>query len=41
MFVKKVFQLVKPFLANLQSTSSNIRILIYVPNDPKIFFVLL
>jgi hypothetical protein len=36
MFVKKVFQLVKPFLANLHSTSS----IIYVLNDPQKFFVL-
>jgi hypothetical protein len=44
MFVKKVFQLVKPFLANLHSTSSQ-KILIdvlndsYVLNDPKFFAI--
>jgi hypothetical protein len=38
MFVKKVFQLVKPFLANLKSTSFK-KILIYVLvlNDPPNF----
>jgi hypothetical protein len=36
MFVKKVFQLVKPFLANLHSTSSNIYSYMY-SMTPKIF----
>jgi hypothetical protein len=40
MFVKKIFQLVKPFLANLHSISSDIYSFIYVLNDPKKFFVL-
>ena len=35
-FVKKVFQLVKPFLANLHSTSSNIYSYMY-SMTPKIF----
>ncbi len=44
MFVKKVFQLVKPFPANLHSTSSQ-KILIdvlndsFVLNDPKFFSI--
>ncbi len=38
MFVKKVFQLVKPFLANLHSTSSNICSYIY-SMTPKFFLL--
>jgi hypothetical protein len=38
MFVKKVFQLVKPFLANLHYTISKKYLLIYVLHDPKIFY---
>ncbi len=39
MFVKKVFQLVKPFLANLHSTSSNKYSYLYsiTPNFFKFF----
>ncbi len=37
MFIKKVVQLVKPFLANFQSSISK-KILIYVLNDPQIFY---
>jgi hypothetical protein len=40
MFVKKVLQLVKPFLANLHSTSSNKYSYTYLLNDPNIFLVL-
>ena len=38
MFVKKVFQLVKPFLANLHSTSSNIYSYMYsmTPSLPSL-----
>jgi hypothetical protein len=40
MFVKKVFQLVKPFLANLHSTSSNIYSYMYsmTPKNFLFFF---
>ena len=37
MFVKNVFQLVKPFLVNLQYTISK-KILIYVLQDPKFLY---
>jgi hypothetical protein len=36
MFVKKVFQFVNPFLANLHYTSYNKYSYRYVLNDPKI-----
>jgi hypothetical protein len=39
MFVKKVFQLVKPFLANLHSTISKKYSYVYVLHDHKIFFM--
>ncbi len=38
MFVKKVFQLVKPFLANLHSTSSNIYSYMYSMTPKKLLF---
>jgi hypothetical protein len=40
MFVKKVFQLVKPFLANLHSSSSKNTHILYVLNNPRIFVFL-
>ena len=40
MFAIKVFQLVKPFLANLYSTVSKKYSYMYSLNDPKNFFFL-
>jgi hypothetical protein len=40
MFVNKVFQLVKPFLANFHSTISKSTHTVYVLHDPEIFLFL-
>ena len=37
MFVNKIFQLVKPFLANLHSTIS--KKYLYLLHDPKFFYI--